>query len=215
MRNARLWRTLLGVEKTIVEDVDLDLVTGVLVASVRPTASMRNRCGACRMRCPRYDSGDGRRRWRCLDAGSVQIQLEAAAPRVTCPVHGVTVAAVPWARHQSGHTLFFDDQVAWLATQTSKTAITVLMRVAWRTVGAIIARVWAKVWADTEKQFDQFAGLTRIGIDEISYKRGHKYLTVVVDHDAGRLVWAAPGQDKATLATFFDALGAAPPLIAV
>ena len=133
----------------------------------------------------------------------MQVHLEADAPRVSCRVHGVTVAAVPWARHQSGHTLFFDDQVAWLATQTSKTAITVLMRIAWRTVGAIITRVWA----DTEKQYDQFAGLTRIGIDEISYKRGHKYLTCVADHDSGRLVWAAPGQDKANLTKFFDALG--------
>ena len=51
------------------------------------------------------------------------------------------------------------------------------------------------------------AGLRRIGIDEISYKKGHRYLTVVVDHDAKRLVWAAPGRDKATLNTFFDALG--------
>ena len=203
MQNSTLWRTLLGVDKTIVETVDLDVETGNLVASVGLTASMRNRCGARRKRCPRYDAGDGRRRWRSLDAGSVQNHLEAAAPRVSCRVHGVTVDAVPWARHQSGHTLFFDDQVAWLATQTSKTAITVLMCVAWRTVGAIITRVWA----DTEKQFDQFAGLTRIGIDEISYKRGHKYLTCVVDHDSGRLVWAALGQDKATLATFLDALG--------
>lgn len=77
------------------------------------------------------------------------------------------------------------------------------MRVAWRTVGAVVSRVWA----DTGKTHDQFANLTRIGIDEISYKRGHKYLTVVVDHDSGRLVWAAPGRDKATLASFFAALG--------
>jgi len=118
-------------------------------------------------------------------------------------VHGVTGAAVPWARHDSGHTLHFDAQVAWSATQMSKTAVTVLMRIAWRTVGAIIARVWE----DTSKLFDPFADLKRIGIDEISYKRGHKYLTVVVDHDSGRLVWAAPGRDKATLGTFFDALG--------
>jgi transposase len=203
VRNATLWRRLLGVEKTIVEGIDLDVVSGILVASVRPTVSMRNRCGSCRKRSPRFDGGAGRRRWRSLDAGSVQVVLEADAPRVTCPIHGVIVAAVPWARHQSGHTRFFDDQVAWLATQTSKTAITVLMRVAWRTVGAIITRVWA----DTGQLHDQFAGLTRIGIDEISYKRGHKYVTCVVDHDSGRLVWAAPGQDKATLATFFDALG--------
>jgi transposase len=77
------------------------------------------------------------------------------------------------------------------------------MRIAWRTVGAIITRVWA----DVDALHDRFAGLARIGIGEISYKRGHKYLTVVVDHDTGRLVWAAPGRDKATLASFFDALG--------
>ena len=77
------------------------------------------------------------------------------------------------------------------------------MRVAWRTVGAIVARVWA----DTEMSIDRFGGLRRIGIDEISYKRHHKYLTVVVDHDSGRLVWAAPGRDTKTLRRFFDALG--------
>ena len=203
MRNARLWRVLLGVEKTVVEDIELDDEAGVLVARVRSTRSMRSRCGECLRRCPGYDQGEGRRRWRTLDAGTIRVELEADAPRVSCRVHGVTVAAVPWARHQAGHTHLFDAQVAWLATQTSKSAVTVLMRIAWRTVGAIITRVWA----DTEKQFDQFAGLRRIGIDEISYKRGHKYLTCVVDHDSGRLVWAAPGQDKATLARFFDALG--------
>jgi len=203
VRNATLWRTLLGVEKTVVEAIDLDDESGVLIARVRPTGSMRNRCGNCFRRCPRYDAGEGRRRWRALDAGTIQVQLEADAPRVSCRVHGVTVAAVPWARHQAGHTHLFDAQVAWLATQTSKTAITELMRIAWRTVGAIITRVWD----DTAAVHDQFANLTRIGIDEISYKRGHKYLTVVVDHDSGRLVWAAPGRDKATLGSFFDALG--------
>ncbi|GEP40700.1 transposase for insertion sequence element IS1557 [Nocardioides psychrotolerans] len=111
---------------------------------------------------------------------------------------------MPWARHGAGHTRTFDQQVAWLATQCSKSAVTTLMRIAWRTVGSIITRVWA----DTAAGIDQFAGLTRIGIDEISYKRGHKYLIVVVDHDTGRLVWAAPGRDRATLRGFFDALEA-------
>jgi transposase len=117
------------------------------------------------------------------------------------------VAHVPWARHSTGHTHTFDDQVAWLATQCSKSAVTELMRIAWRTVGAIVARVWA----DTAVAADQFAGLTRIGIDEISYRRGHMYLLVVVDHDTGRLVWAAPGKSQATLRGFFDALEASGP----
>ena len=203
MQNATLWRALLGVEKTVVEDVEFDEDEGVLVAHVRLRRRARGRCGRCGRPSPGYDAGEGRRRWRALDLGTIQAVLEADAPRVNCPTHGVTVAAVPWARHAAGHTYAFDEQVAWLATQCSKSAITQLMRIAWRTVGAIITRVWA----DVEKLHDRYANLSRIGIDEISYKRGHRYLTVVVDHDTGRLVWAAPGRDKATLAGFFDALG--------
>jgi transposase len=128
-----------------------------------------------------------------LDAGTVKVFIEADAPRVRCAEHGVVVAHVPWARHGAGHTLAFDQSVTWLVTQCSKTAVTQLMRIAWRTVGAVIARVWA----DVEALGDRLDGLTRIGIDEISYKRGHRYLTVVVDHDSGRLLWAAPGRDRA------------------
>jgi transposase len=113
-----------------------------------------------------------------LDAGTSRVFIEADAPRVCCAEHGVVVAHVPWARHGAGHTLAFDQTVAWLVTQCSKTAVTQLMRIAWRTVGAIITRVWA----DTEALGDRLDGLTRIGIDEISYKRHHRYLTVVVDH---------------------------------
>ena len=203
MQNATLWRALLGIEKAVIEDVEFDEDFEVLVAHVRPRKRAGGRCGRCGRRSPAYDRGEGRRRWRALDLGTIQAVLEAEAPRVKCPEHGPTVAAVPWARHAAGHTYAFDEQVAWLATQCSKTAITELMRIAWRTVGAIITRVWA----DVEAVHDRFANLSRIGIDEISYKRGQRYLTVVVDHDSGRLVWAAPGREKATLGRFFDALG--------
>jgi transposase len=200
---ATLWRALLGVEKTVIESVEYDEDEQVLLAAVRPTRRAASRCGRCRRRSPWYDRGEGRRRWRALDLGTIQVWLEADAPRVNCREHGPTVRAVPWARHAAGHTYVFDEQVAWLATQCSKTAVTELMRIAWRSVGAIITRVWA----DVEKLHDRFAGLSRIGIDEISYKRGHRYLTFVLAHDTGRLVWAAPGRDKATLGSFFDALG--------
>ena len=203
MQNATLWRALLGVEKTVVESVEFDEDDGIVVASVRPTRRAAGRCGRCGRRAPRYDHGEGRRRWRALDLGTIPVWLEADAPRVNCREHGPTVRAVPWARHAAGHTRAFDAQVAWLATQCSKAAVTELMRIAWRTVGSIITRVWA----DTEAVSDRFAGLRRIGIDEISYKRNYKYLTVVVDHDTGRLVWVAPGRDQATVHAFFDALG--------
>jgi transposase len=137
---------------------------GVLVASVRPSKEKRSRCGQWSRRCPSYDGGSSRRRWRALDLGSVQVFGEADAPRVTCRDDGVVVASVRWARRDAGHTRAFDEQVAWRATKTSKTAFTELRRVAWRIVGSIIERLWD----DTEGLFDRFADLTRIGIDEIS-----------------------------------------------
>lgn len=203
MRDVSLWRGLLGVENTVIERVVFDEDEDVVVAHVRPVSRQRSRCGICRGRSPGYDAGAGRRQWRALDLGTVRAVLEAESPRVRCREHGVIAAAVPWARHDAGHTLAFDDQVAWLATQSAKSMVVELMRIAWRTVGSIIARVWA----DVDAQHDRFDGLRRIGIDEISYKKGHKYLMVVVDHDTRRLVWAAPGRSSATVGEFFDLLG--------
>jgi transposase len=203
VRNTSVWQRLLGLARTVVEGVVFDEDVEAVVVSVRPRKGARQRCGRCGTTASWYDRGDGRRRWRALDVGEVVCWLEADAPRVNCAEHGPTVTQVPWARHGAGHTRGFDDQVAWLATHTSQSAVCELMRVAWRTVGAIVTRVVA----DGRAGHDPFDGLARIGIDEISYKRGHRYLMVVVDHDSGRLVWAAPGHDKATLAGFFDLLG--------
>jgi transposase len=201
---------MLGCENAVVEAVDWHQEPDgdgrlrlSVVAHVRPKARQAGRCGICGKKRPGYDQGAGRRRWRALDLGSLSAEIEADAPRVSCRDHGVVTAAVPWARHGAGHTRFFDDTVAWLACVTSKTTITELMSISWRTVGNIVQRVCAEQLAGT----DPLAGLARIGIDEISYKRGHKYLVVVVDHDSGRLVWAAPGRDTAAVARFFDALG--------
>jgi len=204
VRSARLWARLVGVEGTVVEGVEFDEERGALVVVVRPGFRERGRCGVCRRRCPGYDEGEGRRRWRALDLGSTRCYLEAEAPRVCCKRHGVVVAAVPWARHDARLTRGFDDQVAWLACQCSKRAVSELMRVSWRTVGRIVTRVAAEV----RGRYDPLAYLRRIGIDEISHRRGQRYLTVVVDHDSGLLVWAAPGRDKKTLRLFFDLLGA-------
>ncbi len=203
MRMASVMRRLLGCEeRTVVEQVGWD--DEGLVARVRPTAacSRSPRCGVCGARCPKYDAGGGLRRWRAMDLGSVRAWLEAEAPRVECAEHGVVVAEVPWARHKAGFTKAFEDSVAWLATRCSKSAVCNWMRIGWRTAGRIIERVRAEVDPSSA-----LSGLKRIGIDEISHRKGHRYLTVVVDHDSGRLVYAAEGRDAATVHAFFDALG--------
>jgi transposase len=203
VREKSVWERACGLTRSIVEGVRFDERAGAVVVSVRPVARARDRCGRCGVRSPGYDRGEGRRRWRALDLGTTKVFVEADAPRVRCRRHGVTVAAVPWARHGAGHTRDFDDLAAWLAVRTSKSAVTQLLRVAWRTVGSIVTRVNA----DVDATVDRLDGLRRIGIDEISYKRGHRYLIVVVDHDSGRLVWAGPGRNDAALNVFFDELG--------
>jgi transposase len=202
MRGTRVWARLLGLRRAVVEDVRLG-IEGEVIVSVRPVRRERDRCGVCRRRSPGYDLGEGRRRWRALDLGTSYAFVVADAPRVTCRRHGVVVVAVPWARHDARFTRAFEDQVCWLAVNTSKTAVAELMRVAWRSVGTILERVAS----EAGRQVDLLDGLRRIGIDEISHRKGQRYLTVVVDHHTGRLVWAAPGRDRKTVLAFFDALG--------
>ena len=202
MRGARVWARLVGLVGAVVEDVSIG-GEGEVVVSVRPKWRERDRCGVCRRPCPGFDLGEGRRRWRALDLGTTLAFVEADAPRVSCRRHGVVVCAVPWARHRSRFTRAFEDQAAWLAVNTSKSAVAELMRVAWRTVGQVCERVAA----EAQREVDLLAGLKRIGIDEISHRKGHRYLTVVVDHDSGRLVWAGAGRDRKTVEAFFDQLG--------
>jgi transposase len=102
----------------------------------------------------------------------------------------------------AAHTRDFEDVVAWLAQQMAKTPIAGLLRIAWDTVGRIVERVVADHL--DERRLDR---LIAIGVDEISYRRGQRYLTSVVDHHAGAIVWCAPGRNAATLQAFFDELG--------
>jgi transposase len=113
------------------------------------------------------------------------------------------VVEVPWADHGARSTRSFDDQVTWLAVNCNGSVVAELMRISWRTVGWIAARVVQRLQAGR----DPLDGLRRIGIDETSFRKGHRYLIVIVDHDTGRLVWAAEGRDEAALDRFFYQLG--------
>lgn len=192
-----------GVVRVLAVRIDED-DPGSLVVDVRPRAQLAGRCPHCGLRCAQFDPGRVRR-WRALDAGRVKVFIRCQVPRVSCPEHGVVVAGVPWARHAARHTFGFEQVAAWCAVEMSQTAATTLLRCSWRTIGVMVARVLADLEADSGS--DGLDGLTRIGIDEISYRRGHRYLVVVVDHDSRRLVWARADKGKATVHAFFDDLG--------
>jgi len=133
----------------------------------------------------------------------MKVFVWAVVPRVSCPDHGVVAAAVPWARHGARHTRACEQVAAWCAVQLSATAAARLLRCSWRTIGAIVTRVVA----DLQAGGDGLDGLRRIGVDEISYRRHHRYLLVVVDHDRRRLVHAGDGANKTTARSFVDLLG--------
>ena len=205
MRNTSIWKRLLGlpgvvVESVVVEDTDDG---DLLVVSIRARRGTSPRCGRCGRRGGWYDRGGPRRRWRHLDFAAVRVVLEAAVPRVACAEHGPTTVAVAWARHASRFTTAFEDTTAWLTARAPASAVADLLRTTWRSVTAIVGRVVAEATG----RVDQLDGLRRIGIDEVAYRKGHRYLTVVVDHDTGRLVWAGKGRDQAVVRALFDALG--------
>jgi len=145
-----------------------------------------------------------RRRWRHLDLAGVRCFLEYDLRRFPCPgCRRIVSEAVPWARPGARHTRAFDQLVACLAQQMAKAPLAALLRISWTTVGRIIARTVEDAMSE-----QRFEGLCRIGIDEVSFRRGHRYLTLVVDHDSGRIVWASEGaRAKESLDGFLDALG--------
>lgn len=202
MRTTTLLRRLVNVKHTLVTDWKWDWDSGEMVLSVKPSWR-RPRCSGCRKRrVPIYDSKEARY-WRHLDFGDTIVRLCYGLRRVSCVDCGIVAERVPWATSPTARfTTAFEQQAAYLAQRLDKTTIAELMRIAWRTVGGILERVVARL-----RPADVLAGLTMIGVDEISYRKGHRYLTVVVDHVSRRVVWARKGRSADTLAQFFAELG--------
>lgn len=204
-----LCKKLLNVKGAVItgEDfyTDADNVSHLLIHA-RPNKWHTNDCPLCHRRCKRYDAQSSKpRRWRGLDWGSTLVEIECPTHRVQCPEHGVVVANVPWAYPGSGFTKDFDLTVAWLAEYLPCTAVSEYMRIDWETVGRCIQRTLQDIEPERSRRFN---GLVNIGIDETSYRKGHKYITVVVNHDTNTVVWAANGSGKTVLQSFFRQLTA-------
>ena len=162
-----------------------------------------------RLRCPHcgfHKAGmESRRdrRWRHLGIWGLPVYLEGEIRRLRCPKHGVVTEAVPWARHGSDFTRPFEDAVALLAQKTDKTAVSELFGISWVTVSSIAKRIVVEK-LDPER----FKALRRIGVDEISFRKRHRYLTVVTCHDSRRVIWVAEGKSADVLKGFFQMIGA-------
>lgn len=144
------------------------------------------------------------RRWRHLDLGGSKLLLSAEIRRIHCRrCDRVRTEAVDWARSGARLTRDFEDVVAWLAQRTDKTTVARLLRTSWETVARAVERV--VVDHIDEHRLD---GLFHIGVDEVSYRKGHRFLTVVADHGRqGAVVWAGEGRKAETMERFYDELG--------
>lgn len=142
------------------------------------------------------------RRWRHLAIWGKSTFIEAPIRRLRCPhCRKVKTEAVPWARPRATFTRPFEDVVGLLAQKLNHTSVAELTGISWVTVGAIAERL-----VDELLHEDRFDNLLAIGVDEISYRRHHRYLTIVMDHDLERVIWAGEGKSADTLQQFFDEL---------
>lgn len=175
----------------------------VVVVDVK-SRQRRLRCGECDRKCRRrHGRKEKLRSWRHLGLFGVRVMLRASVHRVVCERCGVRTSRAPWARTGSLFTRQFEDEVAWFLQHTDQTATAEYFGISWVTAGKIAQRVVAE-----KLDGSLLSDLHFIGVDEISYGRPKKFLTVVVDHERGRVVWAAEGKSSETLGRFFDELGA-------
>ena len=186
---------LVGAWVTSIAFTDDGAVVGIRNRAKR----LRCECGYSTRSC--YDRKV--RRWRHLDMGAMKVWLEGEIRRLDCKTCGrVVTEEVPWARPRARHTRDFEDVVAWLCQRTDQTTVSTLLRCSWEAVHRIVGRVVAEHIDES-----RLGDLYRIGVDEISYRRGHWYLTIVADHDTGNVVWVSKTKRGAALEEFYDALG--------
>jgi transposase len=172
---------------------------------VRVRVALRRR----RLRCPKCSYSTRHREskqhhdsvWRHLDLGRWRLEVHARLRRLRCPEHGVHVEGVPFARDGARFTRDFEDLVAWLATKTDKTATCRLTRIDWQTIGRIIERVGDELLCE-----DRLGDLFEISIDEVAWRKGHRYLTLVGDHRRRCVVWGSEGKGQAAADAFFAEL---------
>lgn len=199
MRVTSLLKKLLGIEHVLVTGFDIE--DEALVIDVRPSWR-KPRCSCCEKRRGRYDTLKPRR-WRHLDFGGVHVYLRYGLRRVSCPDCGVVAEKVPWCDTTTARfTTRFEEAVGFLVQRCDKTSVQEMFNIAWVTVGQIVKRV-----VHRHRSGDPLDGLTAIGIDELSYRKGHKYVTTVTDQLSGRIVWAQEGKSADTLMSFCKDLG--------
>ena len=203
MRDTTLMQQALGLTPpwTVVRS-DFDTAAGRLDVEIDFTPGSRFACPTCGAAdCPAYDTQ--RKTWRHLNFFQHQAYLHARVPRVRCETCGIRQVNVPWARPDSGFTLLFE---AMVMTMVSAMPVKAVARI----VGEHDTRLWRVVhhYVDEGRARTDASEVTRVAIDETAARRGHDYITLFVDIDQARVLFATEGKDAATVAAFAEDLAA-------
>lgn len=156
-------------------------------------------CPACGQHCKVHDTEE--KTWRHMDFFQHSAYLTARVPRCECDKDGVKLVQVPWARAGSGFTLLFE---AWLMLLVRSMSVAEVARL----VGEHDTRIWRLVHhhVDDGRTRVDMSEVSRIGIDETGAKRGHNYITLVVDMEEKKLLFAVEGKNQETLKAFSEDL---------
>ena len=187
-----------------VTSVQFDKLLGVLDIGLDFPRGSRFACpqeGCGNSACPVHDTME--KRWRHLDFFEHQAFLAARVPRVDCAEHGVHLVSVPWARPGSGFTLLMEVAMLTFAKQMPVAPLAQMAREhdtrIWRVIEHHVHATRAKL---------DFSGVTKVGCDETSARRGHDYVSIFMDLELRRVMFATPGKDADTVGAFAQDLAA-------
>ena len=176
-----------------------------IIVHVRPLKRMQGLCPKC-MRCCVCNGlkQKEKSRWRASNFNGMPVFILYRPQRILCPEHGALNEYIPWADGNSRFTEAFNDEVAWLVCKLSKTAICQFIGINWRTVGNCVEASHRRLEPDIRNRLHD--NVRHICVDETSYKKGHKYITVVYDMDKNKVIWISQGHGADVFTEFCNQL---------
>ncbi len=210
MKSARTFEKLLGIKspwrvREVVVRLDEanplrrgPVVGGTVEIHVEHAGATR--CPECGSPCPGYDSRH--RRWRHLDTMQHQTRVHAAVPRVRCAEHGIRQLRVPWADEGSRFTALFEAEVIEWLREASVHAVACRMGMSWDQAVGILRRAVKRGLARQKRRSPR-----AIGVDETSFQKRHKYVTVVNDLERREVAHVADGRGRSAIDGYFEELG--------
>lgn len=196
----KLLRKVLGFKNLIITTHDLRPRKGLLSLWVKPYKNGAC-CPKCHRRCNLITRGHpqrAQRTWRDVPVGGFSVALHYAPHEVLCPTHGRIQEDIPWAAPKSRVTYRLEYQLLRYCTVMTQKEAAALLGIPQSTAADILHRIIARY-----RKGHKIRGVKRIAIDEISYKKGHRYLTVVYDLERHCVLWVGEGKGRSTIDTFF------------